>query len=237
MAKCSSSAKGDAHLEPPARDTGKPVEIERPSLRERNKTRKETAIREAARRLFVERGYQATTLREVAEEADVGFGTVSAYAADKSGLLAMVFVEELKSLPALFARTSQSKDPLDELLVGLGKLYAFWGKIPALSQHVLQQMEFFAGNPHMDLIVARRSHSRLELTEWIKRLQDEGKIIADADPEDAADTLFAIYTSAVREWSATTPTEVAVGVKRLRRLMKLPMAALTGMASYGDRTR
>lgn len=197
------------------------------SLRERNKAHKEFAIRDAARRLFIEHGYQETTLREVAQAADVGFGTVFAYASDKAGLLAMVFVEELKAIPPLFQRTSRSKAPLDELVVALGKLITFWAKIPSLSQHVLQQMEFFAGNPHMDVIVARREQSRRELAEWIERLQGEGRIVKRFKADEVADTLFAIYTSAVREWSATTPSDVPGGIKRLRRLMKLPMAALT----------
>lgn len=197
----------------------------RPSLRERNKARKEFAIREAARRLFIEQGFQATTLREVADAADVGFGTVFAYASDKAGLLAMVFVEELKSLPALFGRKS-AKEPLDELLAGLGKLYTFWSKIPTLSLHVLQQMQFYSGNPHMDLILARRAQSQRELAEWVSRLQDEGRMSHIVTAEEAASTLFAIYTSAVREWSATTPADVPTGIKKLRRLMKLPMAAL-----------
>jgi AcrR family transcriptional regulator len=197
------------------------------SLRERNKARKELAIREAARRLFIEQGYQATTLREVAEAADVGFGTVFAYAKDKAGLLAMVFVEELKEVPALFRTSSRAKQPLDELVAGLGKLIAFWGKIPALSQQALEQMEFYTGNPHMELIVARRAQSRRELSEWIGQLQSDGRMSRIVTADEAADTLFAIYTSTVREWSATTPADVPGGIKRLRRLMKLPMVALT----------
>ena len=68
-------------------------------------------------RLFIELGYEATTLRQVAEAADVGFGTVFAYAADKAGLLAMVFVERLKALPPLFETLMQA-DPLDRTAAG-----------------------------------------------------------------------------------------------------------------------
>lgn len=195
-------------------------------LRERNKLRKDKAIRDAARRLFLENGYEATTLREVAEAADVGFGTVFSYAADKAGLLAMVFVEDLKALPALFPSQEDDRDPLDGLLAGLEKLFCFWAKIPKLSQHVLQQMEFYSGNPHVEAIVARRSQSKHELAEWIARLQAKGKLSLAFGPLESAETLFAIYTSAVREWSATEPHDVNAGMKRLEALMRLPMYAL-----------
>ncbi len=73
----------------------------RPSLRERNKAEKAQLIKEAARQLFSQNGYEATTMRDVAALADVGFGTISAYATDKAGLLAMLFVEDLEHLPPL----------------------------------------------------------------------------------------------------------------------------------------
>ncbi len=195
-------------------------------LRERNKLGKERAIRAAARSLFVERGYAATTLRAVAERADVGFGTVFSYATDKAGLLAMVFVEELKALPPLFAPSASKRSPMDELIDGLAHLYEFWASIPELSWDVLQQMEFYVSNPHMDLIVERRNQARRELTSWLEGLRIEGRIADDVDVAQAADTLFAVYTSAVREWSVSTPGDVGRGLVRLRALMTLPMRGL-----------
>lgn len=196
-----------------------------PGRRERNKALKERRIREAARNVFTAKGYEATTLREVAKTADVGFGTVFSYAQDKAGLLAMVYVQELKALPPLF--DGKTRDTLlDELIAALAHLYRFWSTIPALSSHVLQQMEFFAGNPHMDIIVARRQQARSELADWLVQSQADGRIHADVDPGLAADTLFAIYTSAIREWSALYPNSVEAGLERLRALMALAIRGL-----------
>ena len=214
-----------ARTAPAARQDGKP------SLRERNKLSKERLIRAAARSLFAKKGYAATTLREVAEKADVGFGTVSAYAADKAGLLAMVYVEELTALPALFDDSPKHGDPMDELIEGLAKLYVFWSKIPKLSHQVLQQMEFFGDNPHMEMIVERRREAQRELAAWIAQLQRQGRMIRSVNADEAAATLFAVYTSAVRHWSATAPGDIAAGLKDLRRLMKLPMQALAPSGS------
>ncbi len=199
----------------------------KPGLRERNKLKKEQLIRDAARSLFAEKGFEATTLREVAEKAEVGFGTVFAYATDKNGLLAMAYVEELSALPALFEGAPGRDEPIDELIDGLSKLYGFWSGIPKLSHSVLQQMEFYGDNPHMEVIVARRAKARRELAEWIARLQQQGRLMDDIPSEEAAATLFAVYTSAIREWSAVTPEDLGAGISRLRELMALPMRGLS----------
>ena len=215
----------------PKADPAAPPGAIAPGLRERNKQKKERLIREAARSLFFEKGYERTTLREVAERADVGFGTVSAYASDKAGLLAMVYVDELKALPPLF-QMAGDRSVLDELIAGLSQLYTFWSKIPMLSRHVLQQMEFYVVNPHMDLILARRQQARREVEAWLAGLHAEGRIAADIDVGEAAATLFAVYTSAVREWSATSPEDIRPGIDQLRQLMRLPVRALTEGARH-----
>ena len=202
-------------------DDGSPL-----GRRERSKLHKEEAIREAARSLFKKQGYEGTTLREVANRADVGFGTVFSYAGDKAGLLAMVFVEELKRLPPLFPAAAAG-EPLDELVDGLGRLYDFWATIPSLASHVLRQMEFFSDNPHLDVIISRRLEAKQEVATWLRSLSNQGRIGKVANIDIAAETLFAIYTSAVREWSATGSEDASEGRARLRVLLELPMLGLS----------
>jgi len=55
--------------------------------RQRNKVDKLLRIKAAARHLFVSRGYDDTTTREIALRAGVGMGTVFIYAANKRDLL------------------------------------------------------------------------------------------------------------------------------------------------------
>ena len=55
--------------------------------REKNKIEKLQRIREAARELFVKKGFDETTTREIAVRAGVGIGTVFTYAENKRDLL------------------------------------------------------------------------------------------------------------------------------------------------------
>ncbi len=49
----------------------------------------------AARKLFAEQGYDATTLRQVAEDVGLGLGTLFNYISDKRDLIYLVFNQEV----------------------------------------------------------------------------------------------------------------------------------------------
>jgi len=56
------------------------------SRTDRHKARTAGAIRDAAERLFIARGYSATTMEELAEEADVAVGSIYAHYGSKEGV-------------------------------------------------------------------------------------------------------------------------------------------------------
>ena len=68
------------------------------SVRERNRREKLQRITEAARALFVEKGFDETTTREIARHADVALGTLFLYATDKRDLLFLICTSELEAL-------------------------------------------------------------------------------------------------------------------------------------------
>ena len=66
------------------------------SRRELNKQDKLRRIKAAARALFIGRGYDETSMREIAQRAGVALGTPFSYAADKRDLLFLAVNEELE---------------------------------------------------------------------------------------------------------------------------------------------
>ncbi|MEV6397773.1 TetR family transcriptional regulator [Streptomyces sp. NPDC051907] len=82
-------------------------------LRERKKLKTRVAIRRATHRLIAEQGYEATTVEQIAEAADVSPSTVFRYFPTKEDIVLSdeydpVLVAELRARPA-------DEDPLDSL--------------------------------------------------------------------------------------------------------------------------
>jgi AcrR family transcriptional regulator len=67
----------------------------RPGLRERKKQRTRDHIRETALRLFADQGYEATTVQQVAEAADVSLSTLFRYFPTKAQLVLRVDLSTL----------------------------------------------------------------------------------------------------------------------------------------------
>src|SRR5450759_965171 len=76
-------------LDPAARPMGQ---------RERNNIDKLRRIKDAARELFIAKGFDDTTTREIAIRAGVGLGTVFVYAANKRDLLFLIVNDELENI-------------------------------------------------------------------------------------------------------------------------------------------
>ena len=67
-------------------------------LRARNKLDKLRRIKDAAQRLFIAKGFDDTTMREIAVRAGVGLGTIFLYAKDKRDLLFLTINEPLQHI-------------------------------------------------------------------------------------------------------------------------------------------
>jgi len=66
------------------------------SRTDRRKARTANAIRDAAERLFIGRGYSATTMDELAQEADVAVGSIYAHFGSKEGVYSALIERALE---------------------------------------------------------------------------------------------------------------------------------------------
>jgi AcrR family transcriptional regulator len=195
-------------------------------LRERNKAEKLSSIKKAARELFTTRGFHATPMREVARVADVGLGTVSVYATDKIGLLAMLFVEDLEHFPPVFDGIGSSAPLIDQLMHAFGRMFSFWARYPELSSAVLYELQSPNSSLHVAAIMKRRAAVREEVSAWIAAQKSAKRVDQTVDADQAAETLFALYTSTVHEWLMANPIAIDAGLSRLRFLFELPVRAM-----------
>jgi AcrR family transcriptional regulator len=86
-----------------------------PGLRERKKQRTRETIARVALQLFEERGYQATTLDDIAEAADVSTRTIFSYYPSKEDILFADFPEMKAALARALDERPDSADALDTL--------------------------------------------------------------------------------------------------------------------------
>jgi AcrR family transcriptional regulator len=84
-----------------------------PGLRERKKQRTRETITRAAHELFVERGYHATTLPDIAEAADVSTRTIFAYFSSKEDILFSDFAVMKDALAQALADRPDQQDALE----------------------------------------------------------------------------------------------------------------------------
>jgi AcrR family transcriptional regulator len=85
------------------------------TLRERSRARRRDAIQRAALRLFAEGGYDATTVAQVAEAADVSPRTVSLYFPSKLELALSYVTDAAQRLSDACARRTAGQDIIDIL--------------------------------------------------------------------------------------------------------------------------
>jgi AcrR family transcriptional regulator len=90
----STSPNSAAPSDDAARAPGAPAKDRVPGLRERTKAKRRALIQRTAMRLFAERGFEQTTLADIAEEAEVAVRTVTGYFPSKLDL-ATSFADEI----------------------------------------------------------------------------------------------------------------------------------------------
>lgn len=171
---------------------GKPPSESRPSRRQRQAEATRQEILAAARRLFVERGYAATTIAEIAAEAGVAVQTIYSSVGSKAELL-IELVEVARheaDIPALDRRRDELTDPAE---------------IPRLGARLRRQLMERSGDimrllfetapvePEAAAVWRRTMDgSRAGIAAAMRRLEALNALRPDLDVDTATDTVFAL---------------------------------------------
>lgn len=86
--------------------------------RQRNKLAKVTAILDAARSLFAEKGYESVTMEDIAERADVSKGTLYRYSQTKKTVVIALFIRaqrDIASRSVVFLQGSDASKPIETM--------------------------------------------------------------------------------------------------------------------------
>jgi AcrR family transcriptional regulator len=175
------------------------------SRRERKKREARRRIFDAAFALFLEKGFDATTVEEIAERADVAKGTVFNYFPRKTSLLAAlaadwtVRIEEELGPVAKWTGSTRAK---------LTRIFRFLADLGARNPD-LARLAFFESLRYMHAMVEEHRaeeesvrHFQDMTSALIRQGQAAGEIRADVRAEDAAALLGSAFHRTLAEWLA-----------------------------------
>ncbi len=198
-----------------------------PTLRERNKADKRLRIREAARHLFSTQGFDATSIREIAERARVGLATLFLYAADKRDLLFLAGNDDLESLSKVaFAKVDYAKPLLDQLIEIFSHFFKFYAKNRQFSRDLLRELTFFTSGQESARFQATRQATIRGIERVVSEARRRGTIRCESSDAAIAQVIFYVFAADVRRWLGQKNRSVASGLAHLRSLVTVVLTGL-----------
>jgi AcrR family transcriptional regulator len=196
-------------------------------LRARNKMDKLRRIKNAAQSFFVAKGFDDTTMREIAVRAGVGLGTIFLYAKDKRDLLFLTINEPLEQITGEAEAAVEPKARLIDNLLAVARLhYRFFGQQPALARLALREMIFYETGAQAASFQRTRDRLIRLFGRAIELAAANGEITPIEAPQFAGWTVFCIFQVELRRWFANDVTEVRSGLSELERALRLLIAGL-----------
>ena len=170
-----------------------------PSTR-RQRRRLETEVRllQAARALFLEKGYDETTVAEIAEAADVAYGTFFNHFPAKSDLLAEMGAHEVADISEHLSALAQGAGGIDETLIALFDSFAERLASASPLERALAariQSVVFTGAPE-----DRDRDFQHAFVSFVRRTAAAGRVRADIPPETLADLLASAFSAMALSW-------------------------------------
>jgi AcrR family transcriptional regulator len=188
-----------------------------PGLRERNKKRRQDAVIRAAYRLFAERGYDATTVADIAAAAEVAPRTVAMYFPSKQDIALSRFSEAADELTGALRR----RDPGESVT----EVLARWVRSddrPADREIKQLSKRLFRANPELSALRAARMTAAVS----------EGAAVIAAQtglaPDSPGPRIAAVAAAAILIELADTPAgdERDIALDTAMRFLDAGIAAL-----------
>ena len=192
-----------------------------PGRRERNKLEKCQRIREATRELFSAQGFEATTVRQIAERAEVGLGTLFNYARDKRDLTFLLFNDDLSRLADdAIAGSARKVGLLEQVMAVWEPHYRYFARDPVLCRILLRDMYFYEEGPEARRFHATEARLRRHLLMLVATAQRARQVTRTASAGDIALLLFSVFEGSVRYWMHQATPVAEEGLAVLRRLVR-----------------
>jgi AcrR family transcriptional regulator len=176
--------------------------IQEPSRRERKKDETRRRIFEAAISLFREKGFEATTVDEITEKADVGRGTFFNYFPRKEAIFAYMAEEQVAAMAEVLPGMLGSDDTSLEILVRVMQLAGeSYSRDKEVSQMVFAEWIKHDVAPPADA----KAHASRFMHDLFERARARGEIAADLDFVRASAIVRGTFLATLFQWLYCEP--------------------------------
>jgi AcrR family transcriptional regulator len=160
---------------------------------------KRRLILQAAVRVFARKGFHASRVGDIAEEAGVAHGLLYHYFASKDELLETIFHDTWSDLLAAMRDVEESDAPAREQLRGVAAiLLRSWRRDPELVRVLVREV---ARSPHLQERLAEVGEAFAAIRRMIERGQADGDFRADLDARLASFVFYGALEETLTGWA------------------------------------
>nr|WP_320051206.1 TetR/AcrR family transcriptional regulator [uncultured Desulfuromonas sp.] len=198
--------------------------------REENKRLTRQAIVDAARMLFIRKGFELTRIEDLARQAEIGKGTVYSYFSSKEQILIEMISDERRQLVERFEQRNDENAPIIEQILTL-----FMCQFDYVLQHreiarLMYRESLFPVKPSINQRHQVDNSYLNAVVGLVRRGQLQGEIAANKDALSAAIIFYNHYSMAISGWYMGY-IETKHMAENLRQLITM---AINGLRSAPD---
>ncbi len=168
--------------------------------REENKRLTRLAILDAARMLFIRKGFELTRIEDLARQAQIGKGTVYSYFSSKEQILIELIGEERQKLVARFEQRNDERAPVSEQILTLFLCQFDYAQQHREISRIMFRESLFPVKPSIHQRHQVDNTYLNAVVTLVHRGQQRGEINVHCDPLSAAIIFYNHYSMAISAW-------------------------------------
>jgi AcrR family transcriptional regulator len=182
----------------------------------------------AAVELFVERGFDATTMDDIADRADVARATVFNYFQRKSAFLDEWSALRRQKALAAVRRRHLNEHALPEIMA------RYMIELARLSTRVRTETVALMGAAINATNILGNPHLAHEMADFIARAQAAGEVRADVEPELAGTLIATGYFAVLSQWISIEPMPFDLEARLLQMVDLICRGLIIGDVPAGN---
>ena len=191
-------------------------------VRAQAKRASQEKIISAARRLFSQFGFEATTLRHIADAAGLGITTLFNHINDKRDLIYLIFNDQVEEVTYRAIAAPRPKHDFREKILAISEPYfRLFATEPVLARILLSEVLQEVPGPHLERHWALRKVLMDELVKLAATAQKSGELKLTLSPEVIGHSIFFAFNGSSRWWITSATPDWRSGQRQFRDMLSM----------------